>query len=141
VNATVQAPDIEKVTSDHLRAHPDVSAIVGRRVVGKTPESTDQPWVRVLKVDGPGDILDHLVRFMVQFDCYAGSKQGTDGGQPEAIRLGLAIRAALRDMIGVRGDAVVTGVSVVGDSRVPDPDLDTPARERVVLTTYVWAHS
>ena len=41
----------EKIVSDWLRAHEGVSAIVDRRVVGKTPDDTDAPWIRLTQLD------------------------------------------------------------------------------------------
>lgn len=138
---TELVPYAEKIVSDYLRADEDLEAIVGRRVVGKTPSSTDEPWVRYTQLDGTavgGSRSDHLIEFYFQFDAYAGA----EGGQPEANALARALRAALVAMpdAGV-DDATVTGVDVKGMSRLPDVDVDEPARERFVLTATVWMHS
>jgi hypothetical protein len=134
------APYIEKVVPDYLRATPEVVEITGR-IVTKTPDSTGEPWVRVTKIDGqptPGDVADHLIAFYLQLDCYASAT----GGLPEASRLARTVRAAIAALnepgVSVSG-AVVTGAKVIGDTRVPDTDLE-PARERVILTVVVWAH-
>ena len=130
-------PDIEKVIAYYLRNHDGVTG-TGARVVGKTPEDLSKPWVRVIRLDGQqNDPADHVTGFLVQLDCYAGK----GGGQPEANLIGRTVRAALRDMPGgSHTGAVVTATRVVGDARIPDPDI-SPTRERVVLTVEVVAHA
>jgi len=135
------APYAEKVISDYLREDPGVAALVDRRVVGKTPASTDNPWVRVTELDDRavgGSRSDHLHEFYFQFDCYAGK----DGGQPEANLLKRTVRKALVEMSEADHEgAVVSGVDIRGSARLPDDDVDEPARERFVLTANVWMHS
>lgn len=128
----VLIPDVEKVVGKYLRDN------FGLRVVGKTPDNTDDSWVRLTKLGGPQTSeADHLVPFLVQLDCYAGA----DGGQPEAVTLGLEVRDALRQIGSyAHTGATVSGASVVNDARIPDDDFE-PARERVILTANVWAHS
>ena len=129
-------PDAEKLVSDYLRDVPEVEAIVGRRIVGKTPEAVAEPWVRLTQLSAPSDPtsrVDHLVAFLLQLDCYAGK----DGGQPEANLLGSTVRAAL-----MSGDLLTDGISrarIVGDARIPDVTYE-PARERRILTVKVWIH-
>lgn len=128
-------PDIEKIVATQLRADSAVIALAAR-IVGKTPSSIGDPWVRVTQLDGPSDgVTDRLVAFLVQLDCYAGS----DGGQPEANLLGRTVRASLRSMRGSVADAVVTGHRIVSDARIPDTAFE-PARERRVVTVEIWAH-
>ena len=131
------APYIEKLVSDHLRSHEAIVAL-GARVVGKTPESTAAPWVRVTQLDeGSDDTAGHLTEFLVQLDCYAGK----DGGQPEANLLKRTVRAVLEDIHLAEHDATITGAKVISGIRLPDAEVDKPARERFSLTTLVWAHS
>lgn len=133
---TTLSPYIEKIVSDHLRSHADVQTL-GARVVGKTPENTDTPWVRVTQLGGRDeDVPGHFVSYLVQLDCYAGKS----GGQPEANLLQRTVRAALTEIGGVHGDAVVSGAMVVNAARIPDEDFEE-ARERFALTANVWAHS
>lgn len=129
----------KKIVSDFLRTHEAIAAF-DARVVGKTPKQTTQPWVRVTLIDAQGDRrsrADHLIDFLLQCDCYA----GTEGGQPEADRLALAVRAALHDDLpGERGDAVVTAVLITGHGDRLDTDFE-PARPRVIVDASVFAHS
>lgn len=132
-------PDAEKIVSDYLRENPAVAAIVGRRVVGKTPSSISEPWVRLTQIDDPsvdGHRSDHLIAFNLQLDCYAGA----EGGQPEATNLSRAVREALRVMPSASLDAVVTGVDAHHGFRSPDADYE-PARERVIRLATVYMHS
>lgn len=135
---TALIPYFEKVVCDYLRDTPAVAALIGRRAVGKTPDQTFEPWVRVTLLDAtdqPGSRAEHLIEGFVQLDCYASS----DNGQPEANLLARTVRAALRDMPGTRGDAVVTGTKITGFARLPDLDFK-PARERFVIDAQIWAH-
>lgn len=132
-------PDAEKLVSNYLRNHFDVAALAAR-VVGKTPATTTTAWVRVTQLAANADLdsrADHLVNFMVQLDCYAGST----GGQPEANLLARTVREALHEMPDETFvDAVVSSARFVGMLRLPDQDFE-PARERVVLTAQVYAHA
>lgn len=134
-------PDAEKLVSDYLRDVPEVAAIVGRRVVGKSPgvDGTAEPWVLLRQLGAPSDPrskVDHLVAFILQLDCYAGA----DGGQPEANLLGSTVRGALMAMPGETfTGAVVSRVVINGDARIPDVTYET-ARERRIVTATVWMH-
>lgn len=129
-----------KITADFLRAHDAVTAICDR-VVTKTPSSTSEPWVRVARLDArneAGSAVEHLIDFLLQFDCYAGS----EGGLPEAELLGRTVRAALHDDLPGTPDlgAVVTNVRIVGDTDLPDTTFE-PARDRVAITALIWMHN
>jgi hypothetical protein len=132
-------PYAEKILSDHLRTDADLVAM-GARVVGKTPSTTAEPWVRVTQLDAqdiPSSDSEHLIDFLVQFDCYAGS----DGGQPEANLLARTVRESLREARdATHSGAVVTRARIVGHLRLPDQDFE-PARERFVLTAAVHIHN
>lgn len=132
-------PDIEKIVGGYLRTHADVVAL-GARVVGKTPQGTDTPWIRLTQLDDRavgGHRSDHLIEYLLQLDIYAGK----DGGQPEASLLNRTVREALRTMPGVHADATITGVDFVSAPRIPDDDDFEPARERYIRTVIVWAHA
>lgn len=134
----ILTPYFEKIVSDHLRDHADVSAL-GARVVGKTPKSVTDPWVRVTQLDAgqtANDRADHLVEGYLQLDCYAGA----DGGQPEANLLVRTVRGALQELPGIYDEAVVSSCRINGAARIPDTDFE-PARERFVLTASVHAHA
>jgi len=140
--STVTILDLEKITGDYLRNDPDVTAL-GARVSGEIPKTFKNPWVRITQVDalnatGTPDV-EHLVSYLLQYDAWAGEE--TDNQQAQASTLGRTVRAAL---VGMQGQtlqgAVVTGVEVRNDARVPDQDFDPP-RQRRVLTVEIWAHS
>lgn len=127
-------PDAERLVGEYLRAHPDVTA----RVVGRTPgkNASDPAWIRLTQLDAADDPTsgqEHLIGYLLQLDIYA-------GGQPEVWTLARAVRAALHAMPGTHGDIVITAVRFTGMARIPDQDFE-PARERVVLTTTVYAHA
>lgn len=129
-------PYFEKVVSDYLREDAALAAL-GVRVVGKTPSSTTEPWIRVTQLDARSDHRsDHLVEFYAQFDCYAGAV----GGQPEANDLARATREALVAMPGTHDGSVVSGVEIRGHARIPDLEVDEPQRERFVISAVVWMH-
>lgn len=132
-------PDAEMVLGDYLRTHPDVEALEAR-VAGKTPTTFTLPWVRVTQLDAIDKTgNEHLIDFLVQFDCYAGSVE--DGAQGEASLLRRTVRAALKAAQGQTLDGVViSDVTVTGDVHLPDTTLE-PARERYVLSVTVHAHA
>jgi hypothetical protein len=113
----------------------------GEQVVGKTPSDRSTPWVRVTQLDAPSEAnsrADHLIPFLFQCDCYAGSDPVT--GQAEASALARSVRAAIVDMVGKHDGATVTAARIVSMPRVPDTSIE-PARERFVLTARVYMHS
>lgn len=132
-------PDAEKITGKYLREHPALIAL-DARVVGKPPDERATPWVQTAQLDAPkeaGSRPEHLISFMLQFDCYAGAA----GGVPEATLLARTVRALLVAMPDVAHDgAVVTQVRILGHARVPDTDIE-PARQRVILTADVRMHA
>lgn len=131
----------EKVIADYLRQHPAVAAITDR-IVSKTPENTDEPWVRYTQINrvAVGDHRsDHLIELFIQLDCYAGKDRVSQhDGQPGATRLAQAVREAMLGIRGTYNGVVVTGAAVRGDSRIPDTELDH--RQRFVQQYVVWMH-
>lgn len=130
--------DLEKIAADYLRAHTAVTALT-TRVVSKTPETTAAAWVRTTTLDARDEArsnLDHLITYLLQFDCYA----GVTGGKPEASALARTVRAALKDMTGSHDGAVITRVAFTGHIRIPDTALE-PARERLIITAQITAHA
>lgn len=130
-------PDIKRIVSDYLRTHASVTAHTSR-VVAKPTDSTATPWVRVTRISGTSTHhSDYFVPWLMQFDCYAGAS----GGWPEAVDLARGVRKALMEIHeSSHSGATITGAEVVGDIELPDPDVDEPARARVVITATVWAH-
>jgi hypothetical protein len=135
-------PDVEAVIGDYLRGHADIQAL-DARIAGRTPSSQRLPWVRVTQLDGT-DVsgVEHLIDFLVQFDCYAGKDAMDDHvGQAEASLLARTVRAVLKAAKGhTLGGAVITNVRFQGMPRIPDPDFE-PARERFVLTAEIHLHA
>ncbi len=128
-------PNAEAVVTAYLKEK------TGERIVGKTPSDRSTPWVRVTLVNAPSDAkspVDHLIAFLIQFECYAGKEQ--EDAQKEASALVRAVRSALDEMPGVQGGATVTGVRFVSMPRVPDTSIE-PARERYILTANIFMHS
>lgn len=128
-----EVADLERVVADYLRAN-DV------RTVALPPSEKQRAssWVRVilLGVNDGGD-PDHIIRGMLQLDCYAGSS----GGQPEATALAREVRALLKNLAGTQEDGVVFGeVRIIGHARIPDYDME-PSRERVILTATFVHHA
>jgi hypothetical protein len=135
-------PDAEALVGDWLREHPAVVAL-DANVAGRTPTSMSKPWVRVTQLDARAvGGLEHLIRFPLQLDCYAGREAMDAGvGQAEAKYLARTVRSILTGLAGATIDGVtVTHVRVLGDMRAPDTTLE-PARERVVLTVEVSMHA
>lgn len=139
---TALIPDAEKVVSNYLREHEAVAAACPRIVAtmpGESTGGTSSAWVRVIELAGSAQSdskADHLITFLLQFDCYAGAT----GGQPEAKLIARTVRAALNDMPGTHEGGVVTSARIVGWRRLPDTDLE-PARERVIVTATVVMHA
>ncbi len=133
----------ERVISDYLRNYADLQAL-DARVVGKTPSSTDEPWVRVTQLDDQSVTgrSGHLHEFYFQLDCYAGAdKVSPVAGQPGANLLARTVHKALLELPEAAiSEAVVTGADVNGSARIPDSDVDEPARERFVVSATVWMH-
>jgi hypothetical protein len=98
--------------------------------------------VRVTQLDG-ADVsnVEHLIDYLVQFDCYAGKDAMDDHvGQAEASLLARTVRAVLKAAKGQTiGGAVISSVRFQGMPRIPDPDFE-PARERYVLTATIHMH-
>jgi hypothetical protein len=131
-------PDTEAILGSYLREHDAVKAL-GARVVPRTPSDTSAPWVKVTQLDAQavgGHRSDHLIQWLGQFDCYAGS-----GGQKEASAVTRTVRAALGELHDTDPEGVtVSGVRFVSCPRLPDGDDFEPARERYVLSAIVWMH-
>jgi hypothetical protein len=133
-------PDIETVVQEYLASLPEVEAIAGDRVVLKTPDDTDEPWVRVFQLEAPRagkSPADYLIAYYLQLDCYS----GTAGELAQASLLMRTVRAALTEMHDHDHDgAVVTGSRIHRARRFPDRDF-TPPADRYMITATLWAHA
>lgn len=128
-------PDAERIVGAYLRAHADVIAAGGQRVVGRTPEDTAGPWTRLTLID-PTDVgegLEYLIDYLLQLDVYAPDTA-------KVWQIALTTRAALKALEGTTlAGTVVSRVRFPGMLRAPD-DTFEPARERVILTASVRLH-
>lgn len=136
-------PDAEALIGGWLREHDDIIAL-NARVAGRTPNTTSLPWIRVTQLDAPPitrSRLEHVIDYMVQLDCYAGSEAMNDHvGQREASLLARTARAVLKALEGTTADdVVIAGVRFTTHLRAPDTDME-PARERYILTAQILMH-
>lgn len=136
-------PDARRAVARFLREHVDLQALIGERVRVQTPSDTSEPWVRYAQLDARRQYpqrTEHLIAFLLQFDCYAGQ----DGGWPEASLIGRTVRALLFEELPEATDLldgiVVTSVDILSDADLPDVDFK-PSRERRSLTVQVHAHA
>ncbi len=134
--------DAEQLVGGWLREHDDILAL-DARVAGRTPDALTRPWVRVTQLAAPdeGHGLEHLVDYIVQCDCYAGSDAMSDfRGQATASDLARTARAVLKALERTTTDgAVITRVRFSTHLRAPDTAME-PATERVVLTAELKMH-
>lgn len=139
---TVLIPDAEAVVGRYLRTHPLIGA-VGASVGPGVPERTAAPWVKLVQLSAPSDRdveVDHIVRFMLQLDCYCGrAAQTARRDQATASLLARSVRAALTSMAGVHDGAATSNARIVSDARVPDTAFE-PAMERRSITAIVVMH-
>jgi len=135
-------PDAEAIVGRYLRTHPLIVA-VGASVGPGIPDRTAAPWVKLVQLNGPSDRdvdVDHIVRFMLQLDCYCGrAAQAAARDQATASLLARSVREALTSMAGVHDGAAVGNAQIVSDPRVPDTRFE-PAMERRIITAIVVMH-
>lgn len=134
--------DAEDVVGDYLRTHPDVLEITDD-VVGQPLGDSQDPWVVVTQLDvvDRGHYLEHLMEYMIQFECFAGARSTkAHSAQAEVNLLGRTVRAALKDMEGQNLDGcTVHRVAFLDDQRFPDTTFE-PARQRRILTADITLH-
>ncbi|MGH2596143.1 MAG: tail completion protein gp17 [Actinomycetota bacterium] len=110
-------PDCETVCVDYLKSVGEVAALVGNRVAGQLPPKAVFPYLTVSSSGGPPVIEFHLTAALIQIDAWAPNRL-------IARTLARTAAAALVEMPGVRGDAVVTGIQTfVGIQKIKDPTL------------------
>jgi Protein of unknown function (DUF3168) len=126
----------EKIVGAYLRQQPAIEELKAS-VLGATPDSTANPWIRVTLIDVDNYSgtrrVEYLMGYYLQLDCYAGAT----GGQAEAWALATAARSALvaapnADIVG----ALVTDVEFRTMPRSPDPELQ-PTRDRYIIDLMV----
>jgi Protein of unknown function (DUF3168) len=135
---TPRLPDTKALTATYLRANADIAAIVAHRVGTRTPDTTDDPWIRIHQIGDATGFPLHLATVHLQLDCYGGSdRYATEG---EASLLARTVREALDAMpAGEHEGAVVTAVRFGAMPDVPDPDFDPP-RKRIPLDAFITLH-
>jgi hypothetical protein len=128
-------PDAERIIGVYLRAHPDLTAVAGARVVGRTPDDQAGAWTRLTQLDAidVGAGHEHLIDYLLQLEVYA-----TDAAK--VWQIARATRRALKAAQGQTLDGtVISRVTFAGMLRNPDTAFE-PARERIILTATVRLH-
>ena len=141
-------PDVEGGIRDYLRAHPDVSALIGTRAFFGIPDSPTWPLVVVRRVGGSEDSSEAAIDVaVIQIDCWGRLFNDTDpsksahGDKAQADRLRRAVRKALWQIRGATAantSTVLYGAVVESDPFLPDRDNDRP---RYALTVRVTARA
>jgi len=132
-------PDIEVVVVAHLR---NISAVTDltTRIGTRTPGNLAGQFAKVTLIDddqAPNSPALHLVRALVQIDCYGSSNR--DSAHAEASLLARTIREAVHAMPAATHTGAVVTAARARSRRLPDTDLE-PARERYVLTCDITLH-
>lgn len=128
-------PDVEKLVSQYLRAHPAVSALVGERVFTAFPaQAGKEALVLVTRIGGTPPLSHPLVvdEAQLQIDAYG-------GGKALAWAVMATVLAAFEELQGlVRPEGSVSAVRQ-GAIRFQPDDTFKPSRPRfiadVTLTT------
>lgn len=137
-------PAADALLATYLDEHADITAL-DARVAGATPLTLTRPWVRVTQLDASDDRvsgIEHLIDYLVQFDCYAGQEATTNHvAQSEASNLARTVRVLLKRLQGTTlSGAVISSVRFTGHLRAPDTTLEE-ARERYILTASIHMHA
>jgi hypothetical protein len=129
-------PRAEKVVTDHLRAAPEVVALVsagGGVRVGTELYAGSSPAVWVTLVTGEERFRNHLIAPQFDVRSYGGSKL-------DAELLARTVHAVMHDMPGSHAEGVVTDVStLILPSWLPDDGFEPP-RPRYVASYSVTMH-
>lgn len=127
-------PDAEALVSEYLRDDDAVAALVEDRVYTAIPKTPEWPLLMVRRVSGSPVTSRplHLDAAVLQLDAYGGTKK-------QAQTLVETARAALAELEGTHGSAVVSGVQFGPMSWLPDADY-APARPRYVADVTVFVH-
>lgn len=122
----------------YLLTQESVTDLVGDRIAHKTPETLDDPWVRITQLDARNETgtreVEHLVSYYLQIDAYAGKANR----YTEVEDLAIAVRAALVVITRAHLDgAVATDVGFLSMPSDPDPD---EGRERMITDVEIFMH-
>lgn len=132
-------PDVEVLVVAHLRATQAVIDLT-TRIGTRTPSTLAGQFAKVTVLDeeqAPGSPALHLIRALVQIDCYGSSNR--DSAHAEASLLARTIREAIHAMPAATHTGAVVTAARARSRRLPDTDLE-PARERYVLTCEITLH-
>lgn len=125
------AADVEALVTGWLRAHPDIAALVGARVVTELPAQPTWPTLRILRVGGIADYPGWLDPASIQVEAWAATKESAND-------LARAALAALSDLPGTHAEGVVTHVTQnLGLTWAPDEATDQP---RYLFGVAVYTH-
>lgn len=132
-------PDVEIIVGSHLRNTGAVTALT-TRIGTRTPPSIAGQFVKITALDEqqtPTSKALHLIRAIVQIDCYGSSNQ--DSAHAEASLLARTIREAIVAMPAATHTGAVVTSAKASQRRLPDTTLD-PARERYIVTATLHLH-
>ena len=125
--------DAEKIIGAYLRTE------TAQRVVGTTPSSIEDPWIRLTLIDDEsvdGGVVNHSMANYFQIDCFA----GRNGTQATARSLAVQVRNLLADAhLETLSGGVVSGAET-RMSHQPDTQQE-PQMECYVVTATVWMHT
>jgi hypothetical protein len=115
-------PNVEALTVNYLLAHPDVTPLVGARVVTVLPNSPVFPLVVLFRIGGVAPLRGVLDEASLQVEAWADRKA-------QAFTVANTVQSALWDMTGVFDEGVVADVrSTLGMSYLPDPVMNEKPR-------------
>lgn len=137
-------PDMETLVCGWLRDHTAIAAL-DARVATRRPRTMSRPWVLVTQLnarDYERARLEHLVRYLFQFDTYAGEDaMAAHLGWKTACDLKRTVRGALYSWRATTMDGVaVSSVAFLDDRPLNDTDFEPPM-DRYVLTAQITAHA
>jgi hypothetical protein len=124
---TPAQPDATAVVIAYLASHPSVAATVSGSIIAANPSIT------VTRIGGPLDYPGWIDRPHLQLATYAATKAA-------AHDVAAAARAAMNDIPGTRGSAVITHVrESLGLSYAPEV-TDHTERPRWLFAVYITLH-
>jgi hypothetical protein len=124
--------DAERLVGDYLRAHTDVTALVGDRVYTQNPPNADKPYVRFQRIGGRTEVWRHFERSRITFEAWADS-------EVDAWEVAATVQAAMKEAEETTHDlGVVTFVGeALGLRNQPDPETNSP---RYLFDALVYMH-
>lgn len=127
-------PDVEKLTSRHLRSRPSITTLVSDRVYTAIPENPTFPLLLVRRVSGSPVTNRPLYvdAAVIQLDAYGGTKA-------QARDLIETARQEVATMEGSHAEGVVSGVTFGPMSWLPDTDY-AKAKNRYIADFTAVVH-